>query len=51
MAFDIEIIKELYEKYPERIQAARIITQKPLTLAEKNSLHTSLEKRGKKTIY
>ena len=35
MAFDIEMIKKVYQKYPEAIQAARKITKKPLTLAEK----------------
>lgn len=35
MAFDIDMIKAVYEKYPERIAAARSIVNKPLTLAEK----------------
>lgn len=35
MAFDIEMIKEVYAKYPERIEAARKAVGKPLTLAEK----------------
>ncbi len=35
MAFDIEMIKSLYAKYPERVEAARKVTGKPLTLAEK----------------
>ena len=35
MAFDIEMIKEVYAKYPERVAAARKIVGKPLTLAEK----------------
>ena len=35
MAFDIEMIKKVYERYPERIAAARKIVNKPLTLAEK----------------
>ena len=35
MAFDIEMIKAVYEKYPERIAAARKVTGKPLTLSEK----------------
>lgn len=35
MAFDIEMIKAVYEKYPERVAAARKATGKPLTLAEK----------------
>tara|TARA_R110002072_G_scaffold238038_1_gene395414 strand:- start:15879 stop:18143 length:2265 start_codon:yes stop_codon:yes gene_type:complete len=35
MAFDIEMIKEVYAKYPERVEAARKVVGKPLTLAEK----------------
>ncbi|GAB3646312.1 aconitate hydratase [Echinicola sediminis] len=35
MAFDIEMIKAVYAKYPERIAAARKAVGKPLTLAEK----------------
>lgn len=35
MVFDIEMIKAVYEKYPERIAAARKVVGKPLTLAEK----------------
>ena len=35
MAFDIEMIKKVYAKYPERVAAARKIVGKPLTLAEK----------------
>lgn len=35
MAFDIEMIKAVYAKYPERIEAARKAVGKPLTLAEK----------------
>jgi len=35
MAFDIEMIKEVYKKVVERVDAARNITGKPLTLAEK----------------
>ncbi len=35
MIFDIEMIKEVYAKFPERIKAARELTGKPLTLAEK----------------
>lgn len=53
MAFDIEMIKAVYERYPERVAAARKITNKPLTLAEKilyTHLHAETEvkefKRG-----
>jgi len=35
MLFDIEMIKEVYARYPERIEAARKAVGKPLTLAEK----------------
>ena len=35
MIFDIEMIKKVYAKFPERVAAARKITGGPLTLAEK----------------
>ncbi len=35
MAFDIEMIKQVYANISERVDAARKITGKPLTLAEK----------------
>jgi len=35
MVFDIDMIKEVYARYPERIAAARTAVGKPLTLAEK----------------
>lgn len=35
MTFDIDMIKKVYERYPERIAAARNVVGKPLTLAEK----------------
>jgi len=35
MAFDIEMIKAVYTRYPERIAAARKVVGKPLTLSEK----------------
>ncbi len=35
MAFDIDMIKEVYSKVAERVDAARKIKGKPLTLAEK----------------
>lgn len=35
MAFDINMIKEVYSKVAERVDAARELTGKPLTLAEK----------------
>lgn len=35
MAFDIEMIKEVYARFPERIAAARKVVGRPLTLTEK----------------
>lgn len=35
MAFDIDMIKAVYDRFPERIEAARKILNKPLTLSEK----------------
>jgi aconitate hydratase len=35
MVFDLDMIKEVYAKYPERIAAARKVVGKPLTLSEK----------------
>jgi aconitate hydratase len=35
MAFDIEMIKKVYEHMPHRIEAARKMLERPLTLAEK----------------
>jgi aconitate hydratase len=35
MAFDIEMIKEVYARFPERITAARKAVGRPLTLTEK----------------
>src|SRR5690554_2690270 len=35
MAFDLDMIKAVYERYPERIAAARKVLNKPLTLSEK----------------
>lgn len=35
MAFDIDMIKSVYARYPERIAAARSITNRPMALAEK----------------
>ena len=35
MAFDINMIKEVYSKVAERVDAARKVTGKPLTLSEK----------------
>ncbi|MDA0740421.1 MAG: aconitate hydratase [Bacteroidetes bacterium] len=35
MTFDIDIIRKVYDRYPERVAAAREAVGKPLTLAEK----------------
>lgn len=35
MTFDIDMIKKVYERYPARIEAARKVVNRPLTLAEK----------------
>ncbi len=35
MAFDLDMIKKVYQRYPERIEAARKLLGKPLTLSEK----------------
>ncbi len=35
MVFDLEMIKAVYERYPERVAAARKLVNKPLTLSEK----------------
>ena len=35
MIFDLDMIKKVYQRYPERIKAAREICNKPLTLSEK----------------
>ncbi|MDE0978835.1 MAG: aconitate hydratase [Flavobacteriales bacterium] len=35
MTFDLEMIRSVYARFPERVEAARNVTGKPLTLAEK----------------
>ena len=35
MAFDIDMINEVYKRYPERVAQARKVLGKPMTLAEK----------------
>ncbi len=35
MTFDLEMIREVYSQFPKRVAAARELTGKPLTLAEK----------------
>jgi aconitate hydratase len=43
MVFDLELIKKIYERMPRKVEAARSLTGKPLTLAEK-ILYTHLFK-------
>jgi aconitate hydratase len=50
MAFDIDMIKAVYAKYPERVAAARAVTGKPLTLSEK-ILYTHLAEGYAKTEF
>lgn len=50
MAFDIEMIKEVYAKFPERIEAARKVVNKPLTLSEK-ILYTHLWDGAASEVY
>ena len=57
MAFDIDMIREVYNRYPERIAAARNILAKPLTLTEKilyshvsEGIPTELFVRGKSYV-
>ena len=35
MAFDIEMIREVYSRFGERVEAARKVVGRPLTLSEK----------------
>jgi aconitate hydratase len=50
MAFDINMIKRVYANMPERIEAARRILQKPLTLTEK-ILYTHLSAGAAEHVY
>jgi aconitate hydratase len=57
MVFDLDMIKKVYERYPERIAAARKVVGKPLTLAEKilyahlwEGSATSAQERGKSYV-
>lgn len=50
MAFDIEMIKRLYEKMPSRIEKVRKLIGKPLTLTEK-ILYSHLQETNLKTAY
>jgi aconitate hydratase len=50
MAFDIEMIKKVYENMPSRIEAARKLIGKPLTLTEK-ILYSHLTEGNTTTVY
>ncbi len=50
MVFDLEMIKKLYELYPHKIEAARKLLKKPLTLSEK-ILYTHLWDGEAKEVY
>jgi len=50
MAFDIEMIKKVYKKYPETVEAARKATGKALTLSEK-ILYTHLWDDNASTVF
>ena len=50
MAFDINMIKEVYQKYPKAVEAARKATNKPLTLSEK-ILYTHLWDGNASTVF
>ncbi|MFI5187090.1 MAG: hypothetical protein ACHQF0_10220, partial [Chitinophagales bacterium] len=53
MVFDLDLIKKVYTELPGKIETARKLTGKPLTLAEKilyshlSQPATSVYKRGK----
>ncbi|MBT6013214.1 MAG: hypothetical protein HOG85_00175, partial [Flavobacteriales bacterium] len=50
MAFDINMIKKVYQKYPTAVEAARKVTGKPLTLSEK-ILYTHLLNGNADTVF
>ncbi|MED6302537.1 MAG: aconitate hydratase [Bacteroidota bacterium] len=50
MVFDLEMIKKLYELYPQKVEAARTLLKKPLTLSEK-ILYTHLWDGEAKEVY
>ncbi len=50
MVFDLDMIKELYQRFPERIAAARLVVGRPLTLSEK-ILYAHLCEGGAKQAY
>ena len=50
MAFDINMIRKVYKKYPSAVEAARKATNKPLTLSEK-ILYTHLWNGNAETAF
>ncbi len=50
MAFDIEMIKQVYQKYPQGVENARKVKGEPLTLAEK-ILYTHLWNKNTRTAF
>ena len=50
MAFDLSMIKALYERFPERVKSARALVGHPLTLSEK-ILYTHLWSGGPETAF
>ncbi len=50
MAFDIDMIKTVYDRFPGRVDKARELTGKPLTLAEK-ILYAHLDEGEPKNVY
>ncbi|MCU0439071.1 MAG: aconitate hydratase [Raineya sp.] len=50
MAFDFEMIKSVYARMPERIEAARKLLGRPMTLAEK-ILYTHLHENPVKDVF
>jgi len=50
MAFDIEMIKGLYERFPERVEVAKKLLKRPMTHAEK-VLYAHLDEGAAKETY
>lgn len=45
MAFDIDMIKKVYEAFGAKIDKARAVVHRPLTLSEKFFSHTYMQIR------
>ena len=50
MAFDIDMIKKVYDTMSSRVDKAREIVGRPLTLTEKNFIFTPLGRNAFKSI-